>query len=63
MDFFRIGMIKVDQDQWALAVLIQWIWRGSIRNGEIIFETVNKLLGNFIRTTHPCTFLQYRCPL
>jgi len=30
-DYFMSGGIRVDEDQWALAELIQWIWRGSIR--------------------------------
>ena len=34
MDFFRSGGVNVDQDKWALAELLQWIWRGSIRNNE-----------------------------
>lgn len=34
IDFFRIGNIKVDQDQWALAELLQWIWRGTIRDNK-----------------------------
>jgi len=34
IDFFRSGNIKVDVEQWALAELIQWIWRGSIRKDE-----------------------------
>jgi hypothetical protein len=34
VDFFRSGNIKVDEDNWALAELLQWIWRGSIRNYE-----------------------------
>lgn len=31
IDFFRNGNVKVDEEQWALAELIQWIWRGCIR--------------------------------
>ncbi len=34
IDYFRSGNVTVDQEQWALAELIQWIWRGSIRKGE-----------------------------
>jgi len=30
--FFRNGGIEVDEEQWALAELIQWVWRGTIRN-------------------------------
>ena len=33
-EFFRSKEINVDEEQWALAELIQWIWRGSIRRGE-----------------------------
>lgn len=33
-EFFRNRHILVDEDHWALAELIQWIWRGSIRKGE-----------------------------
>ena len=34
IDFFRNKGIEVDRDQWALAELIQWVWRGRIRNDE-----------------------------
>src|SRR5690606_4146522 len=34
IDFFRSGEVEVNQDNWALAELLQWIWRGSIRNHE-----------------------------
>ena len=34
IDFFRDGSVKVDQDQWALAELLQWIWRGKIRKDQ-----------------------------
>ncbi len=34
IDFFRFGSVQVDQDSWALAELLQWIWRGAIRNNE-----------------------------
>lgn len=33
-EFFRQGGIKVDEEQWALAELIQWVWRGRIRKNE-----------------------------
>jgi len=32
--FFKSKSIKLDDDQWALSELIQWVWRGSIRKGE-----------------------------
>lgn len=34
IDFFRSGNVTVDEEQWALAELIQWVWRGRIRNDE-----------------------------
>ena len=34
IDFFRNGGIDVDHEQWALSELIQWVWRGTIRNGQ-----------------------------
>lgn len=30
-DFFRNKEVIVDEEKWALAELLQWIWRGSIR--------------------------------
>ncbi len=33
-DYFMSKGIKVDEDQWALAELIQWVWRGSIRKNK-----------------------------
>lgn len=34
IDFFKCGNVKVDEEQWALAELLQWIWRGRIRKDE-----------------------------
>jgi len=34
IDFFRSKEIEVNQDLWALSELLQWLWRGCIRNGE-----------------------------
>jgi len=34
IEFFGSRNIKVDKEQWALSELLQWIWRGSIRNDE-----------------------------
>lgn len=31
--FFKSKSIELDDDQWALSELIQWVWRGCIRNG------------------------------
>lgn len=35
--FFSGRGIKVDQDNFALSELVQWIWRSAIRNGEEIY--------------------------
>ncbi len=32
--FFEQGKIKVNEDQWALAELVQWVFRGCIREGK-----------------------------
>lgn len=37
IDFFRNGSVKVDEDNWALAELLQWIWRGRIRKNEPMY--------------------------
>lgn len=34
--YFESNGVKVNEKQWALATLIQWIWRSRIRNGESI---------------------------
>ncbi|QTD37094.1 DEAD/DEAH box helicase family protein [Polaribacter batillariae] len=34
LSFFKEKGIKINQDYWALSELIQWIWRGCIRNDE-----------------------------
>lgn len=31
------GVKNVDKDKWALSVMLQWIWRSAIRNGEEIY--------------------------
>lgn len=32
--FFRYGGVTVDEDQYALSEMLQWVWRGQIRRGE-----------------------------
>ena len=32
--FFEDGNIKVNEDKWALAELVQWVFRGAIREGK-----------------------------
>ena len=34
MNFFASNGSPIDEDQWALNEMIQWIWRGCIRNDE-----------------------------
>lgn len=36
-NFFKAKGFPVDNDMWALASMIQWIWRSAIRNGEEIY--------------------------
>ena len=54
IDYFRSGNVIVDQDQWALAELIQWVWRGSIRKGKpmnlyIPSKRMRDLLENWLK--------------
>ena len=32
------GKIKINEDMYALSIMIQWIWRSRIRNQELSFE-------------------------
>ena len=34
ISFFREKGIKLDEDLWAVSELIQWVWRGRIRDGK-----------------------------
>jgi len=34
--FYRSHGIEVDQDRYALSIMVQWIWRSAIRDGEEI---------------------------
>lgn len=57
IDFFRTRDIEVNQDEWALAELIQWIWRGCIRKNEpmnlfIPSSRMRRLLLNWLKTTN-----------
>lgn len=50
---FQHKNIIVDEDQWALSEMIQWIWRGSIRDGEnmnlyIPSKRMRELLENWL---------------
>ena len=51
--FFSKRGVQVDQDEFALAELIQWIWRSAIRNGEKIYlyntsERIRNLLKKYL---------------
>ena len=51
--FFESKNIKIDQDKYATSMLIQWIWRSAVRNGEEIqlylpSERMRKLLKDFL---------------
>lgn len=34
--FYKMNGIEVDQDRYALSIMVQWIWRSAIRDGEEI---------------------------
>jgi len=63
IDFFRSGGITIDEEQWALAELIQWVWRGSIRKDEpmnlyIPSKRMRRLLTGWINDTGSSSTLQ-----
>ena len=35
--FYAMHGITVDEDKYALSIMIQWIWRSAIRDGEKIY--------------------------
>ena len=35
--YFEANGVKVNEDMYALSILVQWIWRSAIRDGEEIF--------------------------
>lgn len=55
--FFAIKGIKLDADEFALADMLQWIWRGCIRDDQPIelyipSRRMRELLQNWIETTN-----------
>lgn len=51
--FFQKHDLSIDKDYYALSVLIQWVWRSRIRNGEPILlylpsERLRKLLNRWL---------------
>lgn len=53
--FYRMHGIEVDEDMYALSIMVQWIWRSAIRDGkEIILyipsSRMRSLLENWIDT-------------
>ena len=35
--FYQRNGIEVDEDAYALSVMVQWIWRSAIRDGDEIY--------------------------
>lgn len=53
--FFEQRDIEIDEDNYALSELLQWIWRSAIRNGEEInlyipSQRMRELLEGFLTT-------------
>lgn len=51
--FYKLHGIEVDEDEYALSTMIQWIWRSAIRDGEDIYlyipsKRMRELLLNWI---------------
>lgn len=51
--FYQSNNIEVDDDEYALSTMVQWIWRSAIRNGEEIrlyvpSKRMRELLQNWI---------------
>ena len=54
-NFFRSHGVTIDEDNYALAEMLQFIWRSAIRNGEDVYVYVpsirmRSLLENWINT-------------
>lgn len=58
INFYKTGGVSIDEEQWALAELLQWIWRGCIRKKEpmnlyIPSKRMRELLSDWLTTdTH-----------
>lgn len=54
--FYNMHGIEVDEDMYALSVMVQWIWRSAIRDGHEIYiyipsKRMRTLLSNWIERT------------
>lgn len=54
--FYQMHGIQVDEDMYALSIMVQWIWRSAIRDGEEVHlyipsRRMRTLLTNWIETT------------
>lgn len=54
--FYQSHGINVDEDAYALSIMVQWIWRSAIRDGDEIYlyipsRRMRTLLTNWIETT------------
>jgi hypothetical protein len=49
--FLRAGVKKVNQDMYALSILIQWIFRSAIRNGEEVWIYIPSKRMRYLLTT------------
>ena len=35
--FYELHGIEVDEDTYALSIMVQWIWRSAIRDGQEVY--------------------------
>lgn len=54
--FYREHGVEVDDDMYALSIMVQWIWRSAIRDGKQIYlyipsKRMRTILQNWIETT------------
>lgn len=53
--FYQTHGIEVDEDAYALSIMVQWIWRSAIRDGEEVYlyipsKRMRTILKNWIKT-------------
>ena len=54
--FYKTHGIEINEDKYALAIMLQWIWRSAIRDGRDIYlylpsERMRDILGEWIEST------------
>lgn len=54
--FYQMHGITVDEDMYALSIMVQWIWRSAIRDGKEVYlyipsSRMRRILKNWIETT------------